>query len=306
MASSPVRPTIMRSVLRLSLRVASVTLFLVLAVAGVVYALSERRLHARFDVPTHPFVVRADSASIAEGGRLATVKGCVDCHGARLTGNTIIDDPLVGRLAGPNLSRGGRGATLTDADWERAVRHGVRRDGSSLTVMPSGEFSGMSDADLSAIVAYVRSLPADTTPTVPVRAGPMIRTLFVAGQVNLASAADVDHTRPHPASVVAEPTPAFGKYLAQGCTGCHGPGFAGGKVPGTPPDWKPAANITPEGIGHYTEEDFVRVLREGKRPDGTPVDTLMPYRLTRHMTDVELRALYSYLRTVPAKPYGTR
>ena len=296
----------MRTVLRWSARIAAVTLLLILVAAGAVYGLSERRLHAHYDVRSHPFAARTDAGAVAEGARLVTVKGCVDCHGANLTGNVIIDDPLVGRLAGPNLTRGGRGATLSDEDWERAVRHGVRRDGASLAVMPSNEFNGLSDADLGAIVAYVRSLPADTTPTVPVRAGPLIRTLFVAGQVDLASASSIDHARPHPASVVAEPTAAFGKYLAQGCTGCHGAGFSGGKIPGAPPDWKPAANITPEGIGRYTEADFMRVLRAGRRPDGSAVDSLMPYRLMKHMTDVELRALYAYLRTVPPRPYGQR
>jgi mono/diheme cytochrome c family protein len=296
----------MRSFLRWAARVGVATLALILVAAGAVYGLSERRLHAHYDVRTHPFTARSDPAAVADGQRLAMVKGCVDCHGARLTGNVVIDDPLVGRLAGPNLTRGGRGAGLTDADWERAVRHGVRRDGSSLTVMPSNEFNGLSDADLGAIVAYARSLPADTVPSIPLRMGPLIRTLFVARQVDLASAAAIDHARPHPASVAAEPTAAFGQYLAQGCTGCHGAGFSGGKIPGAPPDWKPAANITPGGIGAYSETDFMRVLREGRRPDGSPVDTLMPYRLTKHMTDVELRALYAYLRTVPARSYGDR
>ena len=109
-----------------------------------------------------------------------------------------------------------------------------------------------------------------------------------------------------PAHVEAEPTARYGAYLAAGCTGCHGPGDSGGKIPGTPPDWKPAANITPAGIGHYTEADFIRALREGRRPNGAPIDSLMPWRLTREMTDVELRALYAYLRTVPARPYGNR
>lgn len=296
----------MRTVFRWAARIGAAVLALIVVAAGAVYGFSERRMRARFDVPTHALAVRTDPATIAEGARLATVKGCVDCHGANMKGNTIIDDPLVGRLAGPNLTRGGRGATLSDADWERAVRHGVRRDGSTLVVMPSVEFTGMSDADLAAIVAYVRSLPADPTPTVPLRAGPVVRALEVAGQVELASAAEIDHAKPHPATVKAEPTAAFGEYLTRGCTGCHGPGLSGGKVPGTPPDWKPAANLTPAGIGHYTEADFIRVLREGKRPNGVPVDTLMPWRLTKHMTDVELKAMYAYLRTVPPKPYGNR
>jgi cytochrome c553 len=91
------------------------------------------------------------------------------------------------------------------------------------------------------------------------------------------------------------------------CTGCHGERFSGGPIPGAPPDWKPAANLTPTGLGHYTEADFVRALRDGVRPGGARIDPSMPVeRVTRHMNDVELAALWAYLRTVPPRPYGGR
>ena len=77
-------------------------------------------------------------------------------------------------------------------------------------------------------------------------------------------------------------------------------------IPGTPPDWKPAANITPAGVGHYTEADFFRALREGKRPGGAPIDPFMPFEYTRNLTDDEIRALWLYLRTVSPKPFGGR
>ena len=91
-----------------------------------------------------------------------------------------------------------------------------------------------------------------------------------------------------------------------GCTGCHGPTLSGGHIPGTPPSWKPASNLTPRGIGSWTEADFTRALREGVRPNGTPIDTLMPWRLTRQMSDDEIRGLYAFLKTVPAKEFGGR
>jgi mono/diheme cytochrome c family protein len=272
-----------------------------------VYGASERRARARFDVPEHPFTAPAgDAAAVARGRRLATVRGCAGCHGFGLAGRVELDDPLVGRLAGPNLTRGGRGAELTDADWERAVRHGVRRDGTPLFVMPAGEHNGMSDEDLGAIVAYARSLPGRPDAPGPSGPGPVLRALQASGQVNVYSAAEIDHRRPHPARVAAEPTVAYGAYLATMCAGCHGQRFGGGKIPGAPPDWKPAANLTPAGIGHYTEADFFRALRGGRRPGGAPIDSAMPVRLTREMTDVELRAVYAYLRTLPPRPYGSR
>jgi cytochrome c553 len=134
-----------------------------------------------------------------------------------------------------------------------------------------------------------------------------MRTLQTAGQVKLYPAEEIDHARPHPARVAVAPTAAYGAYLATMCTGCHGAQLSGGRIPGAPPDWKPAANITPAGVGRYTEADFVRALREGVRPDGSHIDPSMPVeRITRHMTDVELAAVWAYLRTVPARPYGGR
>src|SRR6185369_12648665 len=104
-------------------------------------------------------------------------------------------------------------------------------------------------------------------------------------------------------------TVEYGRYMVSvaGCYGCHGDGLSGGKIPGTPPEFKPPANITPKGIGHYTEADFFTALREGKRPGGTPLDTnYMPVRWTRLMTDDETRAIFAFLKTVPPKEYGGR
>jgi mono/diheme cytochrome c family protein len=231
----------------------------------------------------------------------------VECHGAAFRGNTVVDQPIIGRLAGPNLTLGGRGAELEPVDWERAVRHGVRRSGKPLIFMPSQEFTRMTDADLAAIIAYARSVPPVRRVMPASYAGPMLRTLSVAGQVNVVSADSIDHAQPHEARVAAEPTPSYGKYLASGCTGCHGNGLSGGRIPGAPPEWGPAANITPTGIGRWSEADFVRALRTGRRPDGTAIDsTVMPIRLLRQMDDVEVAAIYAYLRTVPPRPYGNR
>ena len=215
----------------------------------------------------------------------------------------------VGYFAGPNLTRGrgGLGATLTDADWERAVRHGVRRDGTPLMVMPSHEFTGMADDDLAAIVAYARSLPPVNGAQPSTHPGPVIRALHLAGQFTLLPAEQIDHTRPHPAHMEPEVTPRYGAYLAAGCIGCHGPGLSGGKIPAAPPDWKPAANLTPSGdLGRWTVDDFTRALRTGRRPDGSPIDSVMPWKATAQMTDDEIKAVYAFLKTVPAKQYGNR
>jgi mono/diheme cytochrome c family protein len=295
-----------RSVVRWGVRIVAGTLALVLTAAVGVYGYSNVRMARHFTVPAHPIALRADSATLATGKRLATVRGCIDCHGATLGGTVMFDDAVIGRLAAPNLTLGGRGGALDTLDWERAIRHGVRRDGSALRIMPAQEFTTIADDEIAAIVSYIRSVPPVTSTQPSPRVGPLIRVLYLAGQVKLLAAEEIDHTKAHTSHVEPEPTAKYGEYLASGCTGCHGPTLSGGKIPGGPPDWKPAANITPAGIGRYSEADFMRVLREGKRPDGSPVDSLMPWRLTKSMTDVELKAVYAYLRTVPPKEYGNR
>ena len=64
--------------------------------------------------------------------------------------------------------------------------------------------------------------------------------------------------------------------------------------------------ISPAGIGRYQLVDFERLIRTGRRPDGSPIDSLMPWGILKYMTDTEIQALYAYLRTVPARPYGNR
>ena len=296
-----------RTVLRWLGRVLVSLVALVTLAAASVYGITERRFRSQFTVPEHRIAVATDSVTIAHGEHVATVRGCVECHGMGLAGNTIIDQPIIGRIAGPNLTLGGRGAELEPVDWERAVRHGVRRNGKPLIFMPSQEFTALTDEDLAAIVAYARSVPPVRRVAPASFAGPLLRTLTVAGKVNLLAADSIHHARPHEARLAAEPTASYGKYLASGCTGCHGAGLSGGPIPGAPPEWGPAANITPAGIGRWSEADFVRALRTGRRPDGTAIDsTVMPIRLLRQMDDVETAALYAYLRTVPERPYGNR
>src|SRR6187549_3169648 len=231
-----------RVVLRWLGRVALALVAVLFVGAASIYGLSERRFRARFAVPEHRIAVSQDSASIARGEHMATVRGCVECHGAGFSGNTVVDQPIIGRLAGPNLTLGGRGAELEPRDWERAVRHGVRRDGSPLLFMPAAEFTTLTDEDLAAIIAYARSVPNVRHAAPTSYAGPLLRTMYVANKVRILSAEDIDHARPHEKRLLAEPTASYGKYLATGCTGCHGDGFSGGKIPGAPPEWGPAAN----------------------------------------------------------------
>jgi hypothetical protein len=101
----------------------------------------------------------------------------------------------------------------------------------------------------------------------------------------------------------------YGKYLADiaGCTGCHRPGLSGGPIPAAPPDFPEAANLTPSGeLVGWTEEMFITTIRTGVKPSGTPLKEQMPSKYFALMSDDELKAIWMFLQSVPAKAAGTR
>lgn len=290
---------------------AGVLLGLLILVLGVVYGLSEYRIRKSYHVQPGVVALRGDSATLARGQHIAITRGCVDCHSGNFAGRVFIDAPPVVRLFASNLTSGagGVGSTYRDEDWVRAIRHGVGPDGKPLLFMPSQEFNVLSDQDLGALIAYLKSLPPVNNAPVPNRVGPVGRLLFLKGDVPLLPAELIDHTAPRPAPPIAGATAEYGAYLSTGCTGCHGLNFAGGKVPGTPPSFPIAANLTPHrdsGIGSWTERDFFTALRHGRRPDGRQLAPEMPWKLTAQMTDAEIRAIWLHLRTLPAREHGER
>jgi mono/diheme cytochrome c family protein len=288
-------------------RLAAVVLILLAVVLAAAYALSERRMAKVYQVDPAVPVVPVDAAAIARGDHIATIRGCKDCHGADLGGATFIDDPLFARLSGSNLTPGGAGGKLTDVDRVRAIRHGVAPDGRSLLFMPAQDFNGLGEQDMGDLLAYLHNVPAVGHVPPVNRVGPLGRLLFVAGKVPLLPAEIVDHTVRSVQPPLAGSTVAYGAYLATSCAGCHGKGFSGGHIPGTPPDWPDAANLTPDpsGLAAWSETDFRTALREGLARGGRAMKTdYMPVRVTKHFTDEEIGALYAYLRSLPAKRRG--
>ncbi len=293
-------------------RVLLATLALLLVSAGAVYGVSAYRLSRTFEVSDSNPTIPSDSVTIERGRHLVTaITMCVDCHGDDLGGKLAIDAGPVGKAISANLTRGrgGIGSDRTDSDLVRAIRHGVRPDGTPLRFMPSSDYSALSDDDVAAVVAYVRSVPPVDRVNPPSEVGPLGRLLFVAGKLPLLSEAElVTHDVAARQAPSAGVTVEYGRYLAAigGCQGCHGTTLSGGQVPGTPPSFKPASNITPTGIGSWSEADFFRALRDGKRPGGTSIDPFMPVKYTKNMTDDEIRAVYLFLKTVPPEEYGNR
>jgi mono/diheme cytochrome c family protein len=248
--------------------------------------------------------------AIARGKHLVEARyACVECHGDTFGGGTMIDDPAIGKVLGPNLTTGAGSATATyqPQDWDRKVRHGVRPDGHS-GLMPSEDYVYMSDRELGDIVAYIRSLPPVDREVEPVTLGPVGTMLVATGQLAVATTR-LEQRDQHEALPPEEgPTEEFGRHIAMTCVGCHRKDFSGGPILGAPPDWAPAANLTPheQGLAGWTFEDFDKTMRSGVRPDGTPMKQPM-IRMLRYgaaTSEVEMRAMWAHLSSLPPVPDG--
>lgn len=294
---------------RLAIAAGALLGVVVIAAAGV-FAASNQRIHKRFEVPGEPLAIPTDAASIARGERLARTRGCLDCHGDGARGQVFLRAMPVMELHPSNLTPGGRTARWSGQDWTRAVRHCVRPDGTGIPFMPCEDFRFMDDTDLGQVVAYLRSLPASSNDPGPTRIGPVGRVLFLKGDLPYLVAENIDHGAPVPPAPPAAPTAAYGRYLAAGCTGCHGAHFSGGRIPGTPPDWPPAANITQDaatGIAAMTEAQFMATLTQGRTRDGRTINPMhMPWRQFALLDEVERQAIWQFVRTIPARPAGQR
>lgn len=283
----------------------AIGLLALLALAGFVFAWwwSERAMATVYAVNDPPLPLREDGSALERGRHLYAILGCVECHGKDGAGKVIIEDPGIGRFVASNLTPGSLPASYTADALGQAIRNGVRPDGTPLRFMPVADWNHLGDADTAALVAYLRSLPPVRNNLGAFEVGPMARVLFLLGQFHLVPARDIDHSPRRRDTPEPGPTAAYGAYLAQACSGCHGRDFAGQRVPGTPPEFPPALNLTPhgDGLAGWTRTDFGRALRQGKSRDGRSLHPLMPYGAYAAMSDDDVTAIWTYLQTVPAK-----
>jgi cytochrome c5 len=295
----------------IGLALGALVLVIIIAAVGV-YVASNRRMTTPYDVPPVTIVVPSGPKAVAEGKRLFTSRGCGGCHGTTLAGETFLDEPPIGRFTGGNLTtgKGGVGARYTDGDLARAIREGIGADGHALLFMPSGDFHALSDDETGLLIAYIRSAPPVDRETPPQRVGPVARVLYLSGKFPvLVTAERIDHKAARAATPPVGATVEYGKYLVNLCTECHGAGLSGGPIPGGPPAWPPAMNLTPDpdtGLGKWSAADFDKAMRTGVTPSGAKLRAPMPWDEFASMTDTELQALWAYLRTVPPKPMGQR
>ena len=271
---------------------------LVLLGLGAAYATTSARLAETHTAEFHPFAQAGGDP--LEGGRLAELYGCTECHGANLGGTLLIDGMPFARVPAPNLTAGRAGGALTDEQWEISVRHGVGTDGRALAIMPSPEYVYLSDKDLADIVAWVRTLPAVSDGLPPRALGPVGWVMMSLGQVPLATELMPPGAR-HAAAVAKDaPTPELGEYLTRLCTGCHGADLAGAPTgqPGAPP----APNLTPGGnLAGWSVEQFKTAMRTGQTPDGRALDpAFMPWTAIGKASDTELDAMWTYLSGLAA------
>jgi len=263
-----------------------------------------------YDTPPPNIKASTDAAVIARGKHLAEgIAGCAskDCHGPDLAGGTTLQMGPLGTMTGPNLTMGGAGAAYSDGELARVIRFGIKKDGRSAQFMPSTEVNWMPDDELTAVVSYVRSMPKVDKPNGPLHFGTLAKVLDRRGEL------DVDVARKVASQKIEfagkpEPTAAYGRFLAKGCTGCHGEHLSGGPIPGAPPSMPVPLNLTPHetGLKGWTYEDFEKLLLKGERKNGKKLDPFMPIENYGKTDDLEKHALFAYLQTLAPMPFGGR
>lgn len=262
-------------------------ILLLVAAYGVVFFLSERRLGQEWPVPRGTLEVPADVAAIAEGKRLATIRGCVGgCHGPNAEGAVMFDRPLLGRIVAPSLALAA--AKYDPGQLAGIIRKGVRPDGQSLLVMPSQAYAALTDGDTARIIAFLRSLPKGGEPLPANRLGPLGRLGLAIGKFKTAAQQFAD--------VVPAPSPTAetrtGHYLAITiCADCHGSNLRGAETPGF---------VAPDLVvtKAYSPEAFKALLREGRSIAGREMPTMgsVSRKHFSLLNDAEIAALYEYLR----------
>lgn len=310
-------------------KVTAIVLGIGIALLLIALSYASLRWDARVERSVPNMTASLDPVNVARGESLfKTSLTCWECHSggnanAAPSGGMKFDltilNPALGVFYAPNITpdvETGIGS-WTDGEIIRAIREGIRKDGRVLfPIMPVDPLNGLSDNDVLALVAYLRSLPPVRN-DVPEREPTLFtKTLMTFGVIGPMK----QLTEP----VIAPPraiTPEYGAYVARHaslCADCHTPRnlmngdfyydslLAGSSIrfgEGEPvPVASFARNITPDtvtGIGSWTEEEFLRLMTTGVGPDGKVRTRHMPYAYYGLWDSLELRAAYTYIRSIP-------
>jgi mono/diheme cytochrome c family protein len=189
----------------------------------------------------------------------------------------------------------------SDAQIIAAIREGKRPDGTIIgPPMPIALYRDMTDEDVNAIVAYVRSVKPIANKTAKSQYKISLPPSYGPPVAKVAPVARADKV-------------AYGKYLAGPaghCLECHStPGAngapdvvnrtgGGGMHFNGPWGVSHAPNITPTGIGKYSDDDIKNAITKGVRPDGSRLMPPMAYGYYRNIAPADLDAIVAYLRTL--------
>lgn len=253
----------------------------------------EWRLRRIYAVEAENVVIPGDRAAIERGQQLAQVGLCTDCHGSNLGGRVSVNEPSLGQIYASNLTRGegGVGQYYTDADWVRAIRHGIGHDGRSLIITPAQFYYYLSDEDLGAIIAYLKSAaPVDWVLPQPRIAPPGRVFVTIFSPKDWFPAEKIDHQARRPLAPERAITVEYGEYLARisNCLVCHQSRDISAASGGPLADW--------------TEDAFMTLMKSGFTPDRRYIDgNFMPWRLIgENLSQADLQAMWLYLETLPA------
>ena len=271
-----------------------------IALLGVltIYVLIGNDLGRTFDIEGSTIAILDDDASIAEGERLAHVRGCYGgCHGKNTVGSIFMEMPDGTQIVAPDLGLAAQ--KYSTRELERIIRHGIRPDGTSvLVIMPSISFYDLSDEDVGAIIAFLKTQRPGEVQLPDRNVGPLgSLLLFYYKQIvgTILAAEKIDHEMPRIDPAKDNPS-AHGRYLAFTiCTECHGFDLRGEAGVGAP-DLAIAVA--------YTAENFRKLLRTGVPMDGRELGLMAKMATNRfsHLTDGEVDALHTYLRTLATQP----
>ena len=246
-----------------------------------------------------------------------TIMTCANCHSPKGPPDVVAGKDFSGGLrfnvppfdvTAPNITSDketGIGA-WSDDDIKKLLRTGVRPSGVPVAaVMPTGFYDVITDADMEAIVAYLRTLkPISNKVPDPIykMSGP--RQIFPGAET------------PYTPAMLNDPMKK-GFYLATigHCMECHTPmtkgqhdwtadlARGGQEFPG-PWGVSTSRNITSsktKGIGEWTDAEVKRAITTGVDKDGNKLKGPMGYQYYAHMTDADLDAVIGWVRTLPAK-----
>ena len=264
-----------------------------LAVAFIL-CLGLYKLRNQASHPIRKIKVEASADALDRGEHLTNA--CAGCHGGNhkppLDGGRDNFIEGLGQLYPPNLTPGGVLKDASAGEIARAIREGIGIDGRPLMIMPSPFFHSMSDEDVAAIIAYLRTVDSEDH-EVPARSiGPMGTLLIGAGMFPLSVQQPITEKIKSPDKGDQE---EWGTYTAtiMACGECHGLDFKGMK-----------GGDGPQGpdIAHYadkwSDDEWLDTIRKGVDPTGAKLSTDMPWEeYSSALSDDEIIAMRHYIRT---------